>query len=308
MKTNKMLIFSGLLLAMLSIGLTSCAKDDEAVVSPSIVEIATSNADFSILAQALVKADLVNTINASENLTVFAPTNAAFNALFSQLGVSGLSELPAATLKPILLYHVLGGKVTSGQITPGYAYTLSPGKGNKTLVIKIDTQSGVTINKTTSVTQADIMASNGVIHVIDKVLLPVSIVDIALNDATFSTLVAALVKAELVETLKGDGPFTVFAPTNDAFTALFTTLGVSGIADLTKEQLVPILLYHVVSGNVLSTSLSSGNVATLNPKPIVISVGSGVTINTNASVVAADVQGNNGVIHVINKVLVPPTN
>lgn len=308
MKTIKQLIINGLFLVILLAGIISCEKDNEKVVVPSIVDIATSNADFSILAQALVKADLVNTINASQDLTVFAPTNAAFAALFTQLGVSGISELSAETLKPILLYHVLGVEVTSAQIASGYVHTLSPGAGIKTLVIRIDTQSGVKINKTTTVTQADVIASNGIIHVIDKVLLPASIVDIALNDPNFSTLVAALVKAELVETLSGDGPFTVFAPTNDAFAALFTALSVSGIADLTKEQLVPILLYHVVSGNVLSTSLSSGNVTTLNPQTIAITVGSGVSINTNTSVVAADVQGKNGVIHVINKVLVPPTN
>ncbi len=309
MKIKMNVLYSWLFAAVILMGFTSCEKDeDETPVNQpkSIVEIATTTSDFSILAEALTKAGLVSTINESDNLTVFAPTNAAFNALFTQLGVSGLSELSAETLKPILLYHVLGSKVTSSAITAGYAYTLSPGKGAKTLAIKIDTQGGVKINKSVSVSQADVMATNGVIHVIDKVLLPASIVDIASNDASFSTLVAALVKADLVGTLSGDGPFTVFAPTNEAFAALFTTLGVSGISDLTKEQLVPILLYHVVSGNVLSTSLSSGNVATLNPATISIAVGSGVTINGNTNVVAADVQGTNGVIHVINKVLLPP--
>jgi transforming growth factor-beta-induced protein len=149
------------------------------------------------------------------------------------------------------------------------------------------------------------MASNGVIHVIDEVLLPPTVVDIAINNSDFSILVEAVVKAELAETLKGEGPFTVFAPTNDAFEELFTSLGVSGIADLTKEQLEPILLYHVVSGNVLSGTLSSGNVQTLHGDNIAIEVGTGVTINSTSNVVLTDIQGSNGVVHVIDEVLLP---
>jgi len=138
------------------------------------------------------------------------------------------------------------------------------------------------------------------------VLLPPTVVDIALNNDNFSILVSALVKAELVETLKGDGPFTVFAPTNDAFNALFEALDVTGIADLSKEALTPILLDHVVSGNVRSTDLTTGSVNTLN-NSISIDVTSGVKINGNINVVLADVQGTNGVVHVIDKVIVTPT-
>ncbi|HSA04285.1 MAG TPA: fasciclin domain-containing protein, partial [Tenuifilaceae bacterium] len=155
-------------------------------------------------------------------------------------------------------------------------------------------------------TSADINATNGVIHIVDKVLLPPTVVDIALNNDNFSILVSALVKAELVETLKGDGPFTVFAPTNDAFNALFEALDVTGIADLSKEALTPILLDHVVSGNVRSTDLTTGSVNTLN-NSISIDVTSGVKINGNINVVLADVQGTNGVVHVIDKVIVTPT-
>jgi transforming growth factor-beta-induced protein len=136
----------------------------------------------------------------------------------------------------------------------------------------------VKLNKTTNVTKADLMASNGVIHVADKVLLPNSVVDVASNNSTFSILVEVLVKAELVSTLSGMGPFTVFAPTDAAFTALFSTVGVTGISDLTKEQLTPILLKHVVSGNIVSSDLTTGTVMTLNGN-IAVNAGSGVTIN-----------------------------
>ena len=288
----------------------SCSKDDDNTQDPmpqqkSIVETASSNPDFSILVEALTKADLVNTINASNNLTVFAPTNAAFQELFAALGVSGISDISKETLTPILLYHVLGAKVPSASVTTGYAFTLSPGPDSKTLAIYLNTSDGVVINNTVNVTTADLMATNGVIHVIDEVLLPNSIVDIASNNGSFSILVQALVKADLVSALTGAGPFTVFAPTNDAFNALFATLGVTGIADLTKEQLSPILLYHVVSGNVLSTELSNGNVPTLNGGNISVDITSGVKINSSTSVILADVQGTNGVVHAIDKVLLP---
>jgi transforming growth factor-beta-induced protein len=169
----------------------------------------------------------------------------------------------------------------------------------------VNTDDGVSLNGNTSVTTADIEAYNGVIHVIDKVLLPPTVVDIAINNSNFSTLVDAVVKAELDGTLSGEGPFTIFAPTNEAFEALFTELNISGISDLTKEDLTPILQYHVVSGNVRSGDLSSGNVETLNGD-IQVNVGDeDVTINKDATVTAVDIQGTNGVVHVIDKVLIP---
>jgi transforming growth factor-beta-induced protein len=309
MKTiHKFRTLSMLMLAIAGITIfTSCEKEEDTpapVTQKSIVETAASNPDFSILVEALTKAELVGTINASTNLTVFAPTNSAFQALFTTLGVSGISALPKEALKPILLYHVLGSKVVSSSIATGYASTLSTGPNSKPLSLYIEKSMNVVLNKTTKVTQADLMASNGVIHVIDKVLLPNSIVDLASNNGSFSILVEALVKAELVSTLSAAGPFTVFAPTDAAFNALFTSLGVAGISALTKEQLTPILLKHVVSGNVVSSDLMTGPVMTLNGQ-IVVNVGAGVTINGTTNVILVNVQGTNGVIHAIDKVLLP---
>jgi transforming growth factor-beta-induced protein len=129
----------------------------------------------------------------------------------------------------------------------------------------------------------------------------------AIQNSNFTTLVAAVSKAGLVDALKADGPFTVFAPTNAAFDALFADLGVSGIDDLTADQLTPILLYHVVSGNVRAADVTSTSVPTLNPEAsIEITVSDmGVKLDGNANVVATDVQGTNGVIHVIDKVILP---
>ena len=134
-----------------------------------------------------------------------------------------------------------------------------------------------------------------------------TIVEIASNDARFSILVDAVVKAELVEALSADGPYTVFAPTNDAFEALFESLGVNGVDDLTKDQLTPILLYHVVSGKIMAADVTSGTVATLNSDASMdIKVSKkGVKIDKKSTVVITDVEASNGVIHVIDAVLIP---
>ena len=131
-----------------------------------------------------------------------------------------------------------------------------------------------------------------------------TVVDIAVSNPDFSILVEAVTKANLAGALSADGPFTVFAPTNEAFNALFKELGVSGVKDLTAEQLTPILTYHVVSGKVMSTDLSNTSVATLNGQNIKVDISNGVKIN-DSHVTAADISGKNGVVHVIDKVLIP---
>ncbi len=287
---------------------TSCNKDDdmdEPAMGNTIADIAVANPEFSILVEALTKVNLVGAV-ADENaeLTVFAPTNDAFVALLSDLNLSSLDDVPSETLKSILLYHVIGSKAISSDLESGYYPTLSTyNDNNMSMYIKVD--NGVFINKNTKVTTPDIMADNGVIHVVDKVILPPSVVNIAVDNENFTTLVNAVVKAGLVDALSAEGPFTVFAPTNAAFEALFNTLGISGIDDLSAEQLIPILTYHVVSGNVLSTDLVGGEVSTLNPESkITVDLSSGVKINSS-KVIVANIQGSNGVVHAIDQVLIP---
>ncbi len=297
------------------VGFTSCEDDDDDVkkeeeeqeeTTNNIVDVASSDDNFSTLVAALQKADLVSTLEGSGPFTVFAPTNAAFNDLLSELGASSLDDLTADQLEPILLYHVLSGNVMSGDLSNGYVKTLSPGVGDNQADLLVNTDDGVTLNGSSSVTQADLEADNGVVHVIDEVLVPPTVVDMAINNPNFGSLVDAVLKAELADTLSsGDSEFTVFAPTDQAFEDLFTALEIAGVEDLNKEDLLPILTYHVVSGNVLSSDLSSGNVTTLNGKDIAVEVGSSVTINGNANVVSTDIQGTNGVVHVIDKVLLP---
>jgi transforming growth factor-beta-induced protein len=284
---------------------TGCNKDDDTTPAGdlTIAGYASTDKNFSFLVEALTRADLVNVLNGTGNFTVFAPTNDAFNALFTQLGVTGIGDLSKETLTPILLYHVLGTEKKSDMLSTGYLTTLSPANGNF-LSLKIDVSGSVKLNKEITVTKADVDLKNGVIHVIDKVLLPPTVVGVAMENDSFSILVQAVVKAGLAETLNGAGPFTIFAPTNAAFTALFAQLGVAGIADLTAAQLIPILKYHVVTGNVLSSQLSNGQVQTLNGA-IAVALSPVPTINGVSKIVVTDVQGSNGVIHVIDKVLLP---
>jgi len=219
------------------------------------------------------------------------------------LGVTGIADLSAETLTPILLYHVLGEEKKSTMLSEGYFSTLSPSQSSF-LSLRVSLTGGVMINKDSKVVVADVDVKNGVIHAIDKVLLPPTVVDQALSNDSFSILVQAVVKAGLAGTLSGTGPFTIFAPTNAAFEALFAKLGITGINDLTAEQLIPILQYHVVSGNVRSNQLTTGAVTTLNGS-FNVTLSPSPKINATSDILATDVQATNGVIHVIDEVLIP---
>ena len=307
MKKINVLLLSMLLLTAFT--LTSCSDDDDnnKPKSNTIVDVAKSNAQFSTLVQALTITGLDKALeNKSASFTVFAPTNAAFTSLLAELKLNSLNDIPKADLSNILLYHVLDGSKMAASIKTGYFKTLAKGAGDNTNLSMYIDMSTTMINKRAKITGTDVNADNGVIHVVDKVILPQSVVDFAVNNTSFSILVQALAKADLVTTLSGKGPFTVFAPTDAAFKALFTVLGVTGIADLSKEALTPILLAHVVSGNVTSGQLSNSDVPTLNTdKKIKINLSDGVTIDGTIKVTLADVQGTNGVVHVIDKVIVP---
>lgn len=178
----------------------------------------------------------------------------------------------------------------------------------------VDLTSGVKLNGVSKVTIADVMATNGVVHVVDAVINLPTIVTHATANANFTSLVGALTKAgqpDFVSILSGTGPFTVFAPTNDAFTAFNTELAPGGIAGVSSANLTKVLQYHVVSGNILAASLTEGQmVSTLQtPQKFTVQLAGGAKIkdvnNRISTIVATDVQCSNGVIHVLNKVLLP---
>lgn len=300
----------------------SCGDDDGIDIFPedgqqqeqaeeltnSIVDIASADAQFSILVAAVQKAGLVQTLNSAGTFTVFAPTNSAFEDLFLERGVSSIDEMSDDEVNSILLYHVLGDVVESSELSDGYVPTLNtngPDGSAVDLLVEV-LNSGAALNFVTNVTTADIDADNGIVHVIDRVLTPPSIVEIAVINPRFNSLLDAIFSADLVDALSAAGPFTVFAPTNEAFDGLLTALGVSAVSEIPIDMLTNVLLYHVVSGNVRSTDLASGIVPTLNEtNSIDVNTDNGVLLNGAINVVEADIQGTNGVIHFIDQVLVP---
>lgn len=274
-------------------GSTTQAPDAGTTAPRSIVATAVADGRFTTLAKALTDTKLLDTLEGAGPFTVFAPTDAAFQAL----GQATLSSLTPEQLKTILLYHVVAGRVTSSALESGPVETASG------LTAFASVEAGkVTLNGA-NVTTADVSASNGVIHVIDKVLLPPNLVQAAQLAGSFNTLLAAATKAGLAETLASPtADVTVFAPTDAAFTALPP----GTVEALTNAQLADVLKYHVVAGKVLSKDLSAGSVPTLlTGKSVTVSLTGGVKIN-DASVVVKDVVTTNGVIHVIDKVLLPP--
>ncbi len=252
---------------------------------------------FFTLVKALIKTDLLGTVIRNE-LTVFAPTDRAF----ARLGIYPWNVGSVPNLEEILLYHVLGGEVRARDLENGFTPTLNGAS------VEVEVHGGIRINDS-DVILADIHALNGIIHVINRVLIPPTdnLVETAIsfNPDEFNSLVGAVVQAGLAETLANDGPFTVFAPTDEAF----ANLGIDP-ASLTVEQLQSVLLYHVVPGRVFSDDLFNGAVGTLNGDIIIDA--DNLTIDDLGSDVDANlipgllnVQATNGVIHVIDKVLIP---
>ncbi|MBG6236958.1 putative surface protein with fasciclin (FAS1) repeats [Pedobacter sp. CAN_A7] len=317
MKTLKANLFkkSAMLIGLVAVVLfSSCKKDDDEMpANESITDIVVANNNFSLLKAALTKADLVNVLDGKGTFTVFAPNNEAFVAAGLDTEAK-INAVPVETLKKILLYHVLGQQVTSSAIATASNTPVETLANGNVFVTK--NTSGVFVNGA-NVIQADIMASNGVIHVINTVLMPPTgnIVEAAQANPNFTFLVEAVLRASqgstnLAQVLSGAGPFTVFAPTNQAFmNAGFANVEAIRAAD--PAVLTSILTYHVVAARVFSSDLTEGaQPATVNGGSVTITLNGGAKVkgntNTTASVISsANMLTTNGVIHVIDQVLLP---
>jgi uncharacterized surface protein with fasciclin (FAS1) repeats len=329
-----------LVLAGFSFAIISCDDDSSTTPQQNVLEIAVSNENFDVLEAAAIKAGsgVTNVLSGSTQNTVFAPTDAAFvsylgvaNEAAAIAAVNGLTPTAAADL---LTFHVIAGsEIKAADIADGTtAVTMVRASNNKAFITK--TAAGVSINNARVVT-ADVDASNGVIHIIDAVLTPpagdiIAVATSTANAPSFGILASALTKASLITTLQGNGPFTVFAPTDDAFLA--TLRAVYSDPDLTEAEainvinsltdsssplsltsLTQILIYHVVPASGYSINLTNNQVLTTAkadaPKTVTIGIGASVTVDGLASdpstVTAANISATNGVIHVIDKVLLP---
>jgi transforming growth factor-beta-induced protein len=268
----------------------------------TVLDVAIDNG-FTTLQAALATAELFPAVtNPFATLTVFAPTNAAFDALLTALNISANDLLADPDLADYLLYHVLGTTVASSAINNGDI--VSPLSTLNTLKLTVTGAGEVFVNQA-QVTLADVTASNGTVHVLDAVVLPVNtVVDVAI-DNNFTTLATALIQEELIPALSDPlAQFTVFAPTNQAFDNLATALNTDINGLLALPNLQDVLLYHVTAGEVLSTGLTNGPVPMLNGADVLVNLTAGVQIN-DANVTTADVQADNGVVHVIDAVLLP---
>lgn len=278
----------------------------------TILEPAYFNSNFSKLVSAVVKANLASTLLEAEGITIFAPDNNAFNA-------SGIDPeaIDVQTLAAVLTYHVVAAKVMSNEI-PAEAVTVNGNKLHFSLV-----SSGNFINGNIQITSVDIEAGSGVIHLVDRVILPPSgnLIETAVvltADGEFTSLVAALQRTasegtpeqNLLTVLSGDGPFTVFAPTNAAFQALLDSNNQwNTLNDIPLETLITVLTYHVVPARAYDKDLSgavdeNGELPTAQGQNITINLND-LTINETSDIVAVNTNATNGVIHVINSVLLP---
>jgi uncharacterized surface protein with fasciclin (FAS1) repeats len=270
-----------------------------------IVEVATEAGDFTTLLTAAEAAGLVETLQGEGPFTVFAPTDDAFAALPEGTLDGLLADTEA--LSQVLLYHVVAGEVRAADVVELESATSVQGED---IAITVD-GSSIMVNEA-NVVATDIEAANGVIHVIDQVILPLSMSEAAMGDIVetaqaageFPTLLAAVEAAGLVETLKGEGPFTVFAPTEEAFASLPEGALAGLLAD--QEALTQVLLYHVVPGQVTASQVVDlESATTVEGSDVAIRVeGNKVFIN-DAEVVTTDIITSNGVIHVIDKVILP---
>jgi uncharacterized surface protein with fasciclin (FAS1) repeats len=285
---------------------------DRVLLPPNrnIVQTAQSLPQFSILVEAVIAANLQGALSGTGPLTVFAPTNDAFVALLGELGLTKAQLLAnTALLTRVLTYHVLPNRTLKADITTGQAITTLQGG---TFTIGSDLAITDSRARRAGIASTDVLTSNGVIHVIDRVILPLpaeTIVQTAQSLPQFSILVEAVIAANLQGALSGTGPLTVFAPTNDAFVALLGELGISKAALLADVPLLTkVLTYHVLPGRVLRAQVPVGPaITTLQGETF--TVDSTLTITDRrgrrAAITATDVFASNGVIHVLDRVILP---
>jgi transforming growth factor-beta-induced protein len=278
-------------------------------VLADIVDTAVAAGSFNTLAAALGAADLVATLKSKGPFTVFAPTDEAFAKLPEGTIADLLKPENKAKLAAILTYHVLAGEVMASTVVTMDGKTAATVNGaSVTIGVKDGT---VTVDDATVLT-TDIKTSNGVIHIIDSVMIPkpvlADIVDTAVAAGSFNTLAAALGAADLVATLKSKGPFTVFAPTDEAF----AKLPEGTVADLLKPEnkakLAAILTYHVLAGEVMASTvvtMDGKTAATVNGASVTIGVKDGTVTVDGAKVLSTDIKTSNGVIHIIDSVMIP---
>jgi uncharacterized surface protein with fasciclin (FAS1) repeats len=324
-------------IAILSLTIFSCSDDDNNTpAQQTITDIAVANPDLSILVTALTRTNLAGTLDGSGQYTVFAPTNAAFTTFFTSLGANvTVNNVDVNVLKAILLNHVIGSEIKSTVIPSAtYASTLSPinATTNAPTITMFVQKAGATVtlnggidSKGAVVTTADVDASNGVIHIVNRVIQIPTLVDHVIDNPDFDTLQTVVTstsgafgdQSAVLNALNGltaAAPATLFAPNNAAFTAATTGTGFLTGSAVTAANVTRVLYYHVLAGNVRSSAITT-TLQSLPTLAMMPQLNVGVQLNPTAKItdtqnivtdiILVDVQGSNGVIHAVNKVLRP---
>jgi len=326
---NVLVVKRSLVLSLIVIIFISCDLDDGIEIIPipetDIIEVASANSDLSSLVMALDRVDLVNTLKGFGPYTVIAPTNSAFSNFLSANGFANIEAVPLEVLEQILLNHVVIGRVDSApliNLQRNYLQTLADGPSGSKLSLYFDAVNGVQFNGISTVTQVDLVAKNGIIHVVDQVLVLPTLDTFISSDNNFkvfgNALDAVTVASEIPNNFKESmsGPFTAFIPIESAFENLLSTNeNWNVVSDIEENLLAAVIEHHVLDGNIRSVNIVAGEaIATIEGDQITIrSIDGDLEItdgsgNNGAVIGVTDIQAINGVIHgIANKVLIPDT-
>jgi uncharacterized surface protein with fasciclin (FAS1) repeats len=316
----------------LGIGLSGCDDNEEEDLTPAppviaegptqtLAEIVIMNEHTDSLLLALQHTGMVSTFQGSSKLTLFAPTNSAFAALIASdtVGWNRITDVPVQVLTQLLMYHVTTGQLMTADMRDDqYIPTLNDNSPNRNnTVIEMDTEAGVWLNNRARITHSNVEATNGVIHMIDSVLMPQNVVQLGLADERFNMLVSAvsLFGDTLTDVLsaKTAGGITVFAPVDSAFQAFLNANSYTSLQDIPRNTLKSILEYHILSGtNARAAELTQDKMLnTLNGNSLQVDRNNGIQLVTgnsmqgNVDIIAFNIQGTNGVIHAVDQLLLP---
>ena len=305
----------------------SCS-DDKSVTTfieepKNILEVAVNEPDLSniVIAISLADGDLGSLLSGGQ-YTLLAPNNFAFDLFLTNNGFASIEDVPSDLLSKILLNHVISGTVNSTALTSavsGYANTIATNTDGDNLSLYFNTSSGVKFNGVSKLIKADLSAINGIVHVIDKVIGLPTVVTFTKADPNFSTLVSALTRDDLTsdfasilstDSTTDPAPFTIFAPINEAFSGLLAELGITSLLDIDEPTLDAVLKYHVVGGaNILASDLTDNLTITTLGGDITANITGGASLSDNtgriSEIITVNIQANNGVIHAINRVILP---
>ncbi len=306
-------------LSIFAFAMFSCNSDDDnAGALPSLYEKAQQQPSLSTFVAAVDHAGLRQSLDGSSTFTVLAPTNQAFEEFFLENGYSGVSSIPTATLKELLFNHLVASNIKKNQFNSGYmkTYATVSSANNNKISLLVEADNDVEFNGSSKIITPNLLARNGTLHIVDKFISIPTIYDHIKNNPDLLTLKTALARDIASPTFlalsQNVGLFTVFAPRNDAFTSFLAEFNIASLNDVNPSELEGILSYHVVPvGNFLQNTFSNNQVLpTLQGQTLIVTLTGGGTkitdVNGRASTIFfADIQGSNGVIHVVDKVLKP---